>query len=132
MVWWCGVVIQIEPTQSPGTRTSTVINSLRGIIHKNQGLVTLETSLKMFPCIKQITIKYYHSWIFFERGQIIIKHIYTKEQVMNILTKHLDAKLFIYLNFNILNVGRKRYPFGDSLKIHAWSGHLKRNWMGEG
>ena len=67
----------------------------------NQGAITIAVSPQRRPHTKHITIKYHNFWSFVANGDVKIKHINTKEQIVDIFTKLLDSKLFGYLRYKL-------------------------------
>ena len=67
----------------------------------NQGKISLAFALQMQPCNKHITIKYNSFWSFIAKGDILIKHVGTKEYIAYIFTNPLDLKFFGYLKYKL-------------------------------
>ena len=55
------------------------------------GVTTITVSSIMKPCTKHITMKYHPLWDFVVKGDAVVNHIYSKEQVMDIFTIILDT-----------------------------------------
>ena len=53
--------------------------------------------------IKHIAINYHHLHSFVANGDVEIQYIDNKEQIMDIFTKPLDTKLFLYLRYKIID-----------------------------
>ena len=63
----------------------------------NQGEITLVVAPQIEPRTKHVVIKDHHLQSFVPNGDIKIKHVDTKEQIIDIFAKPLDPELFIYL-----------------------------------
>ena len=68
----------------------------------NESYITVAKSPKFTPMTKHIAIKYYHFQRFVSYGTIIMKPIYTTQQIADIFTKPLDEKSFCYLRHQLM------------------------------
>ena len=68
---------------------------------ENQGAIALAVAPQMRPHTKHTAIKYNHFRRFFANSYVKIKHVDTKEHIVDIFTKPLDPELFGYLRYKI-------------------------------
>jgi hypothetical protein len=72
------------------------------VFEDNRSCIKVAESPKFTPRTKHIAIKYHHFRHFVSDGAIVIKHIDTKEQIADMLTKPLEEASFKYLRQRLM------------------------------
>ncbi|MEY3108605.1 MAG: hypothetical protein RL730_956, partial [Actinomycetota bacterium] len=72
------------------------------VFEDNRSCIKVAESPKFTPRTKHIAIKYHHFRRFVSDGTIVIKHIDTKEQIADMLTKPLEEASFKYLRQRLM------------------------------
>ena len=67
----------------------------------NQRAIALMVSLQIRPRTNHITINYHHFQNFVANGDVKIKHVNTKEQIVDIFMNILDYELFEYIRYKL-------------------------------
>ena len=71
------------------------------VYEDNQGAIVLAISPQIRSRKYHIAIKYHHFQSFVANGDVNIKHVDTKEQIIDIFMEPLDSELFGYLRYKL-------------------------------
>ena len=109
-VWWRKSGSWLDFKETPQKFCAVFSKLSHSSQRQSGGGCTCGFSTNATPRNNHIAIKYHHFRSFISKGHVVINHIDTKEQVVDIFTKPLDPN-FLTTYSSILMVGEKMVPF---------------------